>query len=121
VRIERKPLYQSVGEKLKQGREGAGLTQTQMAEAIGLQRTSVTQIEKGVQGAPLHVLYEMCSVLGLEIRDLLPSCQEAAQLTLLPVKVNERTLTVPPKTAGLLRQMDERLRGIASRDGETNS
>ena len=49
-----------------------GLTQEQLAEQIGLSRTSVTNIERGRQHVVLHQIYEIAAALGLNVEALLP-------------------------------------------------
>lgn len=103
---------------LRRERESAGLTQSQIAAIVGLQRTSITQIELGSQQAPLHVIYDLCSALKIDIFTLLPSNEEVAELSAVPVAgterisvmVNEKPVNAPPKTAELLQQMEKLLR-----------
>jgi transcriptional regulator with XRE-family HTH domain len=65
-------LYLEFGSKLKASRKQAGLTQQELADRAGLQRTTVTNIESGGQRIALHQLYELASAVGLKPGDLLP-------------------------------------------------
>ncbi len=67
-----KALYQQIGRSLRNRRETAGLTQTELAARVGLSRTSVTNIEQGRQHLTLHVLYAFADALGALPAELLP-------------------------------------------------
>ncbi len=49
-----------------------GLTQEKLAKAVGLQRTSMTNIEGGRQPLAVDVFVQLASVLGCEPAELLP-------------------------------------------------
>jgi transcriptional regulator with XRE-family HTH domain len=49
------------------------LSQEALAKAVGLTRTSITNIERGRQPVNLHTLYVMADILRLDVADLLPS------------------------------------------------
>jgi transcriptional regulator with XRE-family HTH domain len=48
------------------------MSQEAFAKAVGLSRTSITNIERGRQPISLHTLYFMADILGVEASDLLP-------------------------------------------------
>ncbi len=83
--IDDKLLYEMLGARLKQLREGqAGgkrgrLTQGELADLVGLERTSITNIEAGNQKLPLHVLFRLCEQLGVSPVDILPSVKEVTE------------------------------------------
>lgn len=70
-------LYRHVGREIGRRRRGK-FTQQQLADIIGVSRTSVTNLEKGRQRVPLHYLLHLAEVLACEISDLLPSRSELA-------------------------------------------
>jgi transcriptional regulator with XRE-family HTH domain len=76
-------LYKEFGRALRKARTDVGLTQKQVAERVGLTRTSITNIERGSQHIALHQLYQLASVLGLGPVALLPN-QNVALDELLP-------------------------------------
>jgi transcriptional regulator with XRE-family HTH domain len=49
------------------------MSQEAFAKAVGLSRTSITNIERGRQPISLHTLYFMADILGAEPADLLPT------------------------------------------------
>lgn len=65
-------LYMEVGTRIKNARESAKMTQAQLAAALNLSRTSVTNIEKGRQHLVLHTLYAIANVVGKDLSELLP-------------------------------------------------
>lgn len=84
--IDERRLFQEVGQKIRKLREAqtggrARLTQGELAEMVGLERTSITNIERGNQKVPLHVLYRICEALRAPITDVMPTIAEVqAQL-----------------------------------------
>jgi transcriptional regulator with XRE-family HTH domain len=78
-------LYRSFGRGLREAREEAGLTQRQVAERVGLTRTSVTNIERGNQHIALHQLFLLADAVGREPTELLPN-GEAALEELVPAR-----------------------------------
>lgn len=105
MQIDEELLYQRIGERIKEWRSEAKLTQGQLAEAVGVLRTSITNIEAGRQKAPLHVLYELCTVLGAEVTELLPSRADVVQTNEISIEIGGRVKTVPPKSADLIQQL----------------
>jgi len=77
--ISQDRLYSIIGEQLRSHREQQDLTQAQLAEKVGLERTSITNIEKGKQKLPLHVLFGICDTLGVSAADVLPRVEEISE------------------------------------------
>ena len=65
-------LYGLVGDRLCKARAAAGLSQTQLAKKVGINRVSVVNIEKGRQRPPLDLLWQIADVLGVELVQLIP-------------------------------------------------
>jgi transcriptional regulator with XRE-family HTH domain len=79
--VDEKRLYQALGRRIRALREQPSgersrMTQAQLAQLVEMERTSITNIEKGNQKVPLHVLYRICEVLGSEPAALLPTLSE---------------------------------------------
>ncbi|MCP4004315.1 MAG: helix-turn-helix transcriptional regulator [bacterium] len=68
-------LYASIGGRVQQARkrDGYGWSQKQLADQVGLTRSSVANIELGRQHAPIHTLWAIAQALGLELRSLVPT------------------------------------------------
>lgn len=73
----REQLYRELGAKIRLFREKKGMTQGELAEGVGLTRTSLTNIEKGRQKILLHTLMDFSEVLAVDAKDLLPSVGKA--------------------------------------------
>jgi transcriptional regulator with XRE-family HTH domain len=65
-------LYREFGRLLRQRRKSAHLTQDDVADRVGLARTSITNIEQGRQHVSLHMLYELADAVGAHAHELLP-------------------------------------------------
>jgi len=103
MRVDEEQLYLHIGIQLKKKRESLRLSQKEVGERVGLGRASISQIEAGEQKPPLHVLYNLCIVLGLEPVEVLPSIANA---TTDPQRVNVaidgRPMRVTRRTAKVL-------------------
>jgi len=112
--IDEKRLYAALGARLKKLREAdrgplGKLTQGALAQEVGLERTSITNIERGNQKVPLHVLYRICEVLQVSVSELLPTLAETK-----PVEESEavgeltfqgRNVKTTPRVAEILTQL----------------
>lgn len=65
-------MYKELGARLSRARQAAKITQEDLARAVGLSRTSITNIEKGRQPVQIHVLIRLADALGVSVGDLLP-------------------------------------------------
>jgi transcriptional regulator with XRE-family HTH domain len=72
-------LYRAFGRALKGAREDAELTQKEVAQRVGLSRTSITNIERGNQHIALHQLFLLASAVGVEAATLLPDGDTALE------------------------------------------
>src|SRR5580704_1025560 len=70
-------LYGQFGRQFRAARKDAGLTQQEIAERVGLTRTSITNIERGIQHISLRQLYLLAAAVGLHPAQLLPLPEEA--------------------------------------------
>jgi transcriptional regulator with XRE-family HTH domain len=66
-------VYRLLGELVRSRREALQITQEDLARRVGIARTSVSNIEKGRQRIPVHVLFALSDALGVEMANLLPS------------------------------------------------
>lgn len=80
-------LYQDFGRRVREARRAAGLTQDGLAARVGLSRTSITNIERGNQHIPLHMLFRLAAAVGLEPEQLLPSEKALIEDALVPEKL----------------------------------
>lgn len=105
MNLDQDTLYHHIGTAVRQRRERLGMTQGQLAAAIGLLRTSIVNLEAGRQRVPLHTLYPICAVLGVEVAEMLPNVRAvlAEDQLVLPIDGIERT--VPARTAAFVRDL----------------
>jgi transcriptional regulator with XRE-family HTH domain len=88
---DRDALYRHVGGRIRAAR-GKELSQDALALAVGLTRSSISNIEKGRQKLLLHTLVDIANALKVEAATLLPprpsetTLDEPGQLAQLPEK-----------------------------------
>lgn len=101
--ISQDRLYSMIGEQLKSHREQRDMTQAELAQLVGLERTSITNIERGKQKLPLHVLFGICDSLGVSASDVLPRVEEISEAPQLAhVSFGSYEGSVPPGIARIL-------------------
>lgn len=109
-------LYQAVGEKIRYIRERSSpkLSQAQLATRLGVSRASVVNIEAGRQRAPLHVLWQIAEILGIELSFLIPQRDELLE-TQGPIKLDEQTISQIEDAANGDPETRRRLTGFISK------
>ncbi len=70
-------LNREFGSRLRELRVRTHLSQSDLAKAASLSRTSVVNIEQGRQGVSLSTLFRLASALGCDAADLLPKVPDA--------------------------------------------
>lgn len=60
-------FLEDFGRAVRHLRQERGLTQAELADRLGLGRTSVTNLERGAQNLPLSMLPELASALGIDL------------------------------------------------------
>lgn len=68
---EEKDFFQKLGERIAALRNERGLTQVQLAEALGYSQQQVLSFEKGRRRVPVSALPELSKVLGVPVEELL--------------------------------------------------
>ena len=68
---EKKPINVEIGQRIKQNREAAGLTQESFAEMVGLGVKHISAIERGAVGVSLNTIQTICRVLAISSDALL--------------------------------------------------
>ena len=66
-------IYESIGKLVRIRRERLNLTQDDLAQRVGLKRTSITYIEKGRQRIQVHTLYDLATALEVDLPALVPA------------------------------------------------
>lgn len=88
-------IYKEFGRRLRHARKTAKLTQEMLAEQVGLNRTSITNIENGRQRIPLHLLFSLATIVGVHPTSLLPKQRETYKPDVIDRKLLERALLKP--------------------------
>lgn len=70
-------LYWEVGFAIRKARVSKGINQQELADLVGLRRTSIVNIEGGRQRLPLTTLYDIADALGVQAVALLPRNEDA--------------------------------------------
>ena len=68
-------MYRTIGEKITHYRKKKRISQSDFAELVGLSRSSISNIEKGRQSAPVHVLSDIAKALEVDLYDVIPNCE----------------------------------------------
>lgn len=63
--------YKRLGLNISYYRKLCGLTQEQLAEKLGVDRTTVSKVEQALVGVSLDVLFEMAEIFGISPDKLL--------------------------------------------------
>lgn len=71
--VDRNQFYTELGARLRNKREALGLKQSDIAEAAGISRTSLTNIECGRQRILVDQLSLICHRLGVSAAEILPA------------------------------------------------
>src|SRR4051812_21599657 len=61
----------ALGARIREARESTGWTQQQLADALGMSRTTIVAIEKGERRLKPAELVQVASLLGRNVSDLL--------------------------------------------------
>lgn len=65
-------FYIAIGARIRNERVKSGITQQDLAYALGVQRTSIVNMEAGLQRFPIHKIYVLSVLLGVSAKSLLP-------------------------------------------------
>lgn len=74
--IDEDRLYQTIGMRLRDLRTDTGLSQEAMAKILGLERTSITNMELGKQRPAIYVLYRCCEYFERPLSQLFPELDD---------------------------------------------
>jgi DNA-binding XRE family transcriptional regulator len=100
-------LYELIGDRIRRIREAQmpRMSQGDLAKILGLQRTSVTNIELGKQKPTLDTLLRLCEHFALEIDAIVPKLREVSIVQARSVVIGGKSQEVGAKTASLLSSL----------------
>lgn len=120
---EKKPFNVEVGQRVKQSRESAGLTQERFSELIGLGVKHISAIERGAVGVSLPTLKSICEILAIPADTLLfdPVNQDGQNIRDLEVRqITEKLSRLPEQEFQVVKEiMDKVLEAMALRQKNT--
>jgi transcriptional regulator with XRE-family HTH domain len=77
-------FYEQFGQRVRSARLELGLNQEELGHRVGLERSSISNVEKGRQRVQLHMLLEFATALGVPPAELLPDPAATDPLRLVP-------------------------------------
>ena len=100
-------LYELIGDRIRRIREAQTprMSQGDLAKILGLQRTSVTNMELGKQKPTLETLLRLCEHFALEIDAIVPRLREVELVQARSVVIGGKAQEVGAKTANLLSSL----------------
>jgi transcriptional regulator with XRE-family HTH domain len=99
-------IYAHIGAAIRKRRDALGLSQAQLADRIGLVRTSITMIESGSQALQVHQLVDIARVLKIDPADLLADARPKEEVG------PSRQLYQTSVAEGLLAELDRAITRI---------
>ena len=70
MKAEYKSLYEKFGLNVVFYRKRRKMTQLQLAELVGIDRSHISAIELGNVGVSIDVIFKLCEVLGVSPKEL---------------------------------------------------
>ena len=107
--VDERLLYERLGARIRELR--GSRSQEELANAAGVLRTSITNMEKGRQKPPLHVLYRLCAFLNVEAYELLPTLADVYSQEVIILNFGSGDKAVTPKTAKALEELSSLIGG----------
>lgn len=92
--LDQEKLHILIGEKLRQLRKKHGFKQREIAERIGVERSTVSNVENGVQNATLSFVYKLCLALDEDFTEILPKLEEVKVMKVRTTNNNNEEISV---------------------------
>jgi len=101
--MDRNRIYRALGGNIRRERNERDLNQSELAEMVGLSRTSVTNVELGRQGISVLQLFDFAAALQVDAAQLLPSTESLRDTRdeILPAEVTEWVAALRSRSAQL--------------------
>lgn len=83
------------------------VTQAELAEAVGIERATLTNIEKGNQRAPIHIIYRLCEYFAVPLTEILPPVEQFTEQNdaEVEVAVGPDKYQIPKKMSELVNRV----------------
>ena len=89
---EKKPINIEIGQRIKQSREAAGLTQETFAEMLGLGVKHISAMECGAVGVSLNTIRTICKVLAISSDTLLLENTDKNDVSVMAARLERLSL-----------------------------
>jgi transcriptional regulator with XRE-family HTH domain len=70
-----------VGEELRKARETAGLTQEELSSKARVDRSYISQLERGLKSPTLDMLLRLCKAMGVSASEIVARVEKEAEDT----------------------------------------
>ena len=87
-------FYEALGARIKARREEIHLRQAEVAESVGLSRTSITNIERGRQRLFLDQFVQICHALETVPSEMIPELQRQNENRIFTSSSSKRPASV---------------------------
>lgn len=67
--IDVRDCHDAFGRYIKMARERKGMSQSEVAEILGVSQAQYSRIEGGKRDVDLAIAFKICDVIGVDIRD----------------------------------------------------
>jgi len=67
-----------VGEELRKAREDAGLTQEELSSKARVDRSYISQLERGLKSPTLDMLLRLCKAMGVSASEIVARVEKEA-------------------------------------------
>lgn len=113
-------FYKEIGKIIRIERKNRSLTQEELSELLNASRTSITNIERGNQKVPLHMMYAIAIALEIDIQRLIPeSASILAKINNQLISVGNKQEDVEAKSADIFYKIAKKLNIQSSKTQDT--
>ena len=102
--IDEEQLKKLIGTRIKELRTKSGKKQLELASAVDLKRTSITNIEAGKQMLTIPVLYRICYELDVNIFDVMPEFDDLLRHK-VEANLSDSSVEIGGKTMAALKRV----------------
>lgn len=121
--MNKEELALYIGNKIKEYRKINNWTQTDLAEKIGIGKTTIGNYEKGYRSPKKDTMFDIANVFGVSIDDLFPPIHKAdtptASPDLLTQQINDKLVQLTPDNKKIVLRTSEELLKKQKNEEET--
>lgn len=121
--MNKEELALYIGNKIKEYRKINNWTQTDLAEKIGIGKTTIGNYEKGYRSPKKDTMFDIANVFGVSIDDLFPSIRKTdtptASPDLLTQQITDKVVQLSPENKKIVLRTSEDLLNEQKNEEET--